>query len=229
MDITYAFGTGDGELTEWVSPAGLDADGDGAVDAVLLDFDGDGVIDDAMWDADGDGAADTVRLDTTAEADAEERWFVDGAGDGTWAVEVPVQGGAVGGGAVDSGASSAQPIDQEAGSPVPTPLEPAGEHARAPGTAASAPPSPDGAASVTVEDAGRYALVVDEDGDGTADTRLADTDGDGYLDSARPSRAAGADPADAGPPAAESSSAAGVILGSMAGLGRVGPWGAAVP
>ncbi|WP_235686870.1 hypothetical protein [Tomitella gaofuii] len=96
MDITYAFGTGDGEVTEWTSPADLDVDGDGAVDAVALDFDGDGLIDDAMWDADSDGVADTTCLDVAAGAGGGERWFVDAAGDGTWATEIRVEQGAGG-------------------------------------------------------------------------------------------------------------------------------------
>lgn len=61
--LEYFFGTGDGALSTWHSPADLDLDGDGVPDAVALDFDGDGLIDDAMWDTDGDGIADRVVLD----------------------------------------------------------------------------------------------------------------------------------------------------------------------
>lgn len=257
MDITYAFGTGDGELTEWISPADLDADGDGAVDAVLLDFDGDGLIDDAMWDADGDGAADTVRLDTTEGADAAERWFLDGAEDGTWAEETAVDADARGAGVEGVGAehSGARGAGGESGgdataaeaSAVPM-GQPGAERPAPPPESAptTGPPAPGAATAVTADGAGRPGLLVDDDGDGAADTRLADTDGDGYLDTAGPSQTAGADrgtadpvdadPVDADPAkdpapatAAHTGSGAGVLLGAMAGLTGYGPWGTAVP
>lgn len=49
--ITYGFGTGVGEMSEWTSAADRDLSGDGVPDAVRLDFDGDGSADDAMWDS----------------------------------------------------------------------------------------------------------------------------------------------------------------------------------
>lgn len=139
MDITYAFGIGDGDVSEWTSPADVDIDGDGFADAVALDFDGDGLVDDVMWDADGDGVADAVGLDVDAlGADGPEQWFTDPDGLGTW----------------------------------PESMERA--------TVLSGP-----AAGLTA-DAERTGVVVDADGDGTADTRLVDADGDGYLDSSLP-------------------------------------------
>lgn len=86
--LEYFFGTGDGELSTWHSPADLDLDGDGVADAVALDFDGDGLIDDAMWDSDGDGIADRVVLDLNDGADATV--FSDG-GLGLW--EQPCRSG----------------------------------------------------------------------------------------------------------------------------------------
>ncbi len=85
--IEYSFGVGDGQVDTWLTPAGLDLDGDGVLDAVALDFDGDGLIDDAMWDSDGDGVADTTVIDVT-ELDADgggfANWYTDPVGDGTW-------------------------------------------------------------------------------------------------------------------------------------------------
>lgn len=86
--IEYFFGTGDGALNTWTSPADLDCDGDGILDAVALDFDGDGLIDDALWDSDGDGVADHAVLDLDDDGNPEAR-FTDG-GRGLW--EQPVAG-----------------------------------------------------------------------------------------------------------------------------------------
>lgn len=230
MDITYAFGTGDGEVTGWASPADFDTDGDGALDAVRLDFDGDGLIDDAMWDSDGDGAADTVRLDTTAEADSAERWFVDESGDGTWAGEIPVVGGA---------APAAGTVRAPDAAPA-APEEAAGIAAQEDTAVTSDAADPAGTAAVAVDDAGRPGLLIDEDGDGAPDTRLADSDGDGYLDTARPSRPAEAGPEvsepsqkpetpPASPAQADPGSAAGAILEAMAGLAGTGSLGTPVP
>lgn len=80
--IEYAFGTGDGEMSSWRSPADLDLDGDGVFDAVALDFDGDGFADDAMWDSDGDAHADRSVLDLDDDGVPEAR-FADG-GRGLW-------------------------------------------------------------------------------------------------------------------------------------------------
>ncbi|WP_132992606.1 hypothetical protein [Gordonia zhaorongruii] len=81
--IEYGFGTGDDELSTWRSPADLDLDGDGVLDAVALDFDGDDRTDDAMWDSDGDGAADRSVLDLDDDG-VRESGFVDD-GSGLWA------------------------------------------------------------------------------------------------------------------------------------------------
>ncbi|WOC12259.1 hypothetical protein [Gordonia sp. MP11Mi] len=80
--IEYGFGTGDDEMSSWRSPADLDFDGDGAMDAVALDFDGDGLVDDAMWDVDGDGVADRSVLDLDDDGIPETQ-FADG-GSGLW-------------------------------------------------------------------------------------------------------------------------------------------------
>lgn len=170
VEIEYGFGTGDGLVSVWHSPADLDVSGDGVLDAVLLDFDGDGLVDDAMWDSDGDGIADTVLLGIYG--DDPLRGFVDGAGDGTWAQEVDPPDG--------RGRGSAG--DEEVGAPV---IEsgPAAE----PGDCPAAGPEADvgGAAPVVVAapDGGGM-LWVDTDGDGLLDTRLSDTTGDGLLDTA---------------------------------------------
>ena len=87
--IEYGFGTGD-EMSSWRSPADLDLDGDGVLDAVALDFDGDGLIDDAMWDTDADGVADRSVLDLDDDG-VPETQFADG-GSGLW--ERPVDGSA---------------------------------------------------------------------------------------------------------------------------------------
>lgn len=123
--IEYGFGTGDGELSTWRSPADLDLSGDGLLDAVSLDFDGDGFTDDAMWDSDGDGVADRSALDLDDDG-RPESVFTDG-GRGLW--ERPVE-------------------------PAP-PLERPRESA------------------------------LDTDGDGSDDTVLIDSDGDGYADDSR--------------------------------------------
>ncbi|WP_199257104.1 hypothetical protein [Tomitella fengzijianii] len=191
MDITYAFGTGDGEVTEWTSSADLDSDGDGTADAVALDFDGDGLIDDAMWDADADGVADTTCLDVAAGPGEGERWFVDSAGDGTWATEIPVEHDAGGPGGAREPPARAH-VMEAGGNPV---------HA---GPDESGP-----------EERG---LLVDSDRDGIADTRLADSDGDGYLDTAGPVDG----------PRPVVGSAVEAMLGGLAAVSGPGSWGVGV-
>ncbi|GAA4802505.1 hypothetical protein [Tomitella cavernea] len=211
MDITYAFGTGDGELTEWSTPAGLDVDGDGTVDAVELDFDGDGLIDDAMWDSDADGVADTTCLDVADGAGGGERWFVDATGDGTWATEIPVERGAGGPGGPQTPAERDRVVGT-AGGP---------DH---PGAGAGR----GGDGSSGRQHDGR--LLVDSDGDGVPDTQLADSDGDGYLDTAAPAITPPAAP----PPLSEGSGSAamamlsGLAAVSGAGSGGTGSWGVGV-
>ncbi|MGB3303052.1 hypothetical protein [Gordonia sp. (in: high G+C Gram-positive bacteria)] len=87
--IAYVFGTGDGALSHWTSPADLDLNGDGIPDAVALDFDGDGLLDDAMWDSDGNGTADLALLDLDDDGHREAQ-FRDG-GRGLWEVEDPAE------------------------------------------------------------------------------------------------------------------------------------------
>lgn len=170
VEIEYGFGTGDGHVSVWHSPADLDISGDGVLDAVLLDFDGDGLVDDAMWDSDGDGIADTVLLGIYG--DDPVRGFVDGAGDGTWAHEVDPPDGP------DTGSAG--------GVEIGTPVIESGP-AAAPGDCPAVGPAADagGAAPVVVAapDGGGM-LWVDTDGDGLLDTRLSDTTGDGLLDTA---------------------------------------------
>ena len=81
--MEYCLGDGDGSATMWTAQPDIDADGDGALDAVGLDFDGDGLLDDAMADLDGDGFADHLVRDHAAAA----AYFTDD-GTGTWAVSV---------------------------------------------------------------------------------------------------------------------------------------------
>ncbi|ALG86448.1 hypothetical protein [Gordonia phthalatica] len=88
--IEYFFGTGDGTLHRWTSPADLNVSGDGTLDAVTLDFDGDGLDDDAMWDSDGDGVADLVLLDLDDDGVPETR-FSDG-GRGLWEIAADPDG-----------------------------------------------------------------------------------------------------------------------------------------
>lgn len=172
MDITYAFGVGDGELTEWTSPADVDIDGDGVPDAVALDFDGDGLVDDVMWDSDGDGVADAAGLDVEVLGGGDERWFADADHLGTWAT----------------------PTDRASLAATPAPRSPT---APAPPSAPAAHSAP---GALSSGGAGGPAVLIDTDGDGTADTRLVDTDGDGHLDSSRPLGSAERATAAADPP-----------------------------
>lgn len=169
MEIEYGFGTGDGHVSVWHSPADLDVSGDGVFDAVLLDFDGDGVVDDAMWDSDGDGIADTVVLGVYG--DDPQRRFVDAAGDGTWAQAVPLPMD------LDPGSAGGDAEDPMIGAEV------ASERGDC---AAAEPASDQGRAAPVVVAApeGGGLLWVDTDGDGLLDTRLSDTTGDGLLDTA---------------------------------------------
>ena len=82
-EIDYVFGTGDGTVHAWSSPADLDLSGTGACDAVRLDFDGSGSADDALWDSDGDGVADVAALDLDGDG-VLDHFFTDPTGLGTW-------------------------------------------------------------------------------------------------------------------------------------------------
>ncbi|UGT59263.1 hypothetical protein [Nocardia asteroides] len=80
-EIEYVFGTGDGVVHGWSSPADLALGG--ALDAVRLDFDGDGLLDDALWDADRDGIAELSALDLTDDG-VLDHFYTDPTGLGTW-------------------------------------------------------------------------------------------------------------------------------------------------
>ncbi|WP_067648810.1 hypothetical protein [Nocardia harenae] len=80
-EIEYVFGTGDGAVHGWSSPADLSLGG--ALDAVRLDFDGDGLLDDALWDADRDGVAELAALDLTDDG-VLDHFYTDPTGLGTW-------------------------------------------------------------------------------------------------------------------------------------------------
>ncbi|MGW0250182.1 hypothetical protein ACWDYH_26515 [Nocardia goodfellowii] len=82
-DIEYVFGTGDGEVHVWSSPADLELARTGTVDAVQLDFDGDGLLDDALWDTHGTGVADVAALDLTDDG-ILDHFYTDPSGLGTW-------------------------------------------------------------------------------------------------------------------------------------------------
>ncbi len=183
--IEYIFGTGDGLVTHWSTPADLDLDGDGVLDAVVLDFDGDGLIDDALWDSDGDGAADIMVLNfwtvdfgeggdlpgrsqgpsaagvvqgsTAAQGYTAAQWYTDPDGDGTWS------------GYRQGGPDQAAPVDSVDVVTPACPTEPGPEPRPTPPVVV-AEPAP--------------AVLVDSDGDGVLDTGLTDTDGDGLLDTA---------------------------------------------
>ncbi|MEV6274811.1 hypothetical protein [Nocardia sp. NPDC051832] len=82
-DIEYVFGTGDGEVHVWSSPADLELARTGTVDAVQLDFDGDGLLDDALWDTRGTGVADVAALDLNDDG-VLDHFYTDPSALGTW-------------------------------------------------------------------------------------------------------------------------------------------------
>ncbi|MEU8895252.1 hypothetical protein [Nocardia sp. NPDC048505] len=82
-EIEYVFGTGDGVVHLWSSPADLDLARTGTVDAVQLDFDGDGLYDDALWDTHGTGVADVAALDLNDDG-VLDHFYTDPSGLGTW-------------------------------------------------------------------------------------------------------------------------------------------------
>ncbi|WP_330233737.1 hypothetical protein OHA40_15485 [Nocardia sp. NBC_00508] len=82
-EIEYVFGTGDGPVHVWTSPADLELGDTGAADAVRLDFDGDGSADDALWDSSGSGVADIAALDLDDDG-VLDHFFTDPTGLGTW-------------------------------------------------------------------------------------------------------------------------------------------------
>jgi hypothetical protein len=69
--MEYCLDAGDGTVSIWDGPAGVDLDGDG-------------LFDDVMGDDDGDGLADHAVLDLDDDAVPESRFTDDGTG--TWSV-----------------------------------------------------------------------------------------------------------------------------------------------
>ncbi|WP_067834804.1 hypothetical protein [Nocardia lijiangensis] len=82
-DIEYGFGTGDGTVEVWSSPADLDLASTGTADAIQLDFDDDGLADDALWDSHGTGVADVAALDLDDDG-VLDHFYTDPTGLGTW-------------------------------------------------------------------------------------------------------------------------------------------------
>ncbi|MCP2318626.1 hypothetical protein APR12_003981 [Nocardia amikacinitolerans] len=82
-DIEYGFGTGDGAVHVWSSPADLDLARTGTADAIQMDFDGDGLADDALWDSHGTGIADVAALDLDDDG-VLDHFYTDPTGLGTW-------------------------------------------------------------------------------------------------------------------------------------------------
>ncbi|MET8773769.1 hypothetical protein ABZV58_01970 [Nocardia sp. NPDC004654] len=82
-DIEYGFGTGDGAVHVWSSPADLDLARTGTADAIQLDFDGDGIADDALWDSHGTGIADVAALDLDDDG-VLDHFYTDPTDLGTW-------------------------------------------------------------------------------------------------------------------------------------------------
>jgi hypothetical protein len=156
--MEYCLGADDGVARMWDGEPDIDLDGDGRLDAIRLDFDGDGLADDALADLDGDGIADHVVLDFDNDGTGESYFTDDGSG--TWAVPAdrPRRSG---GPAWGSGSNGLGPLPSEAG------ISPAGGGLRWFGL--------DG-----VEHIG--GPLVDFDGDGKADDRLFDSDGNGMAD-----------------------------------------------
>jgi hypothetical protein len=151
--MEYCLGAGDGVARMWEGQPDLDLDGDGRLDAISVDFDGDGLADDALADLDGDGIADHAVLDLDDDGIAESYFTDDGSG--TWAVAVdrPPRAG-------QSAAGLGAPPSEAGISPVHEGLRWFGldgvEHTGGP--------------------------LVDFDGDGQANDRLFDINGDGLAD-----------------------------------------------
>ncbi|MFD0360380.1 hypothetical protein ACFQZZ_02840 [Nocardia sp. GCM10030253] len=82
-EIEYVFGTGDGTVHVWSTPADLELAGPGVADALQLDFDGDGLADDALWDSHGTGIADVAALDLDDDG-VLDHFYTDPSGLGTW-------------------------------------------------------------------------------------------------------------------------------------------------
>ncbi|WP_439030890.1 hypothetical protein [Gordonia terrae] len=167
--IEYFFGSGDGSLTRWSSPADLTLGSTpGVSDAVLLDFDGDGRRDDAMWDTDADGVADVAALDIDAHTGPDA--FYRDSGAGLW--DRPVGREDIGPGATPPSPDDPEATDQPGSHALRLDLDDDGDT---------------DAELVGTERAGRIvgaSLYVDSDGDGTHDVMLTDLNGDGFADTA---------------------------------------------
>ena len=74
--MDYCLDAGDGTASIWTGPAGLDLDGDGLLDDLMVDDDNDGLADHAALDLDDDGVPDAQHTD-----DGTGTWAVTGPGD----------------------------------------------------------------------------------------------------------------------------------------------------
>lgn len=72
--MDYCLASGDGTASIWSGPAGLDLDGDGLFDDLMLDEDGDGMADHAALDLDDDALPEARYTD-----DGTGAWSVSGA------------------------------------------------------------------------------------------------------------------------------------------------------
>lgn len=167
--LEYVFGNGDSEPTHWHTPADTDTDADGVLDAIALDFDGDGRRDDLLIDTDADGIADLAALDLDDD-DTVEHHYRD-SGNGIWGVAVPTR--------------EAPPAPHTPGTrtpATPTPADPAPTDTRVQAHDLDGDGTPD--IEILLDAGAIRRLYVDTDSDGRPDQVLVDSDGDGTADAA---------------------------------------------
>ena len=152
--MDYCLDAGDGTASIWTGPAGLDLDGDGLLDDLMIDDDNDGLADHAALDLDDDGVAEARRTD-----DGTGTWAVSGTSDaGPRAMRWFGLDGIehTGPGDLDGDGTTDRFVDVDR----------------------------DGLADRAVVSDGRSATgYVDTDGDGRWDVTLRDADGDGAAES----------------------------------------------
>lgn len=77
--MDYCLASGDGTASIWTGPGGLDLDGDGLFDDLMLDEDGDGLADHAALDLDDDAVPEARFTDdgtgSWSGANGPVRWF----------------------------------------------------------------------------------------------------------------------------------------------------------